>query len=113
METGKLKLTLEKCDYSVYPDKGVVVCRCTFSSGNFITKTKGIAICDYRYDTFNEKTGKKIARAKAEKAAFINFRNECSDFLDFVMRKKAILDTTIDFMENLIDHQNLYLKSFR
>lgn len=63
-------------------------------------------------DTFDVETGKKLARAKAEKEAFSRFKAELKKFLKWNMAFNNKLNATIEKMNNYIDHQKEYIKTF-
>lgn len=63
-------------------------------------------------DTFDVETGKKLARAKAEKEAFSRFKAELKKFLKWNMAFDDKLNATIKKMNNYIDHQKEYIKTF-
>lgn len=63
-------------------------------------------------DTFDVETGKKLARAKAEKEAFSRFKAELKKFLKWNMALDDKLNATIKKMNNYIDHQKEYIKTF-
>lgn len=63
-------------------------------------------------DTFDVETGKKLARAKAEKEAFSRFKTELKKFLKWNMTLDDKLNATIEKMNNYIDHQKEYIKTF-
>lgn len=63
-------------------------------------------------DTFDVETGKKLARAKAEKEAFSRFKAELKKFLKWNMALDDKLNATIEKINNYIDHQKEYIKTF-
>ena len=63
-------------------------------------------------DTFDVETGKKLARAKAEKEAFSRFKAEMKKFLKWNMALDDMLNATIKKMDNYIAHQKEYIKTF-
>ena len=63
-------------------------------------------------DTFDVETGKKLARAKAEKKAFSRFKAELKKFLKWNMALDDKLNATIEKMDNYIAHQKEYIKTF-
>lgn len=63
-------------------------------------------------DTFDVETGKKLARAKAEKEAFSRFKAELKKCLKWNMALDDKLNATIEKMNNYIDHQKEYIKTF-
>lgn len=63
-------------------------------------------------DTFDVETGKKLARAKAEKEAFSRFKAELKKFLKWNMALNDKLNAIIEKMDNYIAHQKEYIKTF-
>lgn len=63
-------------------------------------------------DTFDVETGKKLARAKAEKEAFSRFKAELKKLLKWNMALDDKLSATIKKMDNYINHQKEYIKTF-
>lgn len=63
-------------------------------------------------DIFDVETGKKLARAKAEKEAFSRFKAELKKFLKWNMALDDKLNATIEKMDNYIAHQKEYIKTF-
>lgn len=63
-------------------------------------------------DTFDVETGKKLARAKAEKEAFSRFKAELKKFHKWNMALNDKLSATIKKMDNYINHQKEYIKTF-
>ena len=63
-------------------------------------------------DIFDIETGKKLARAKAEKEAFSRFKAELKKFLKWNMSLDDKLNATIEKMDNYIAHQKEYIKTF-
>ena len=63
-------------------------------------------------DTFDVETGKKLARAKAEKEAFSKFKAEMKKFLKWNMALDEKISATIEKMDNYIAHQKEYIKTF-
>lgn len=63
-------------------------------------------------DTFDIETGKKLARAKAEKEAFSRFKAEMKKFLKWNKALDKKISATIEKMDNYIAHQKEYIKTF-
>lgn len=74
--------------------------------------TVGVSKLNEKGDTFDVETGKKLARAKAEKEAFSRFKAELNKFLKWNMALDDKLNATIEKMNNYIDHQKEYIKTF-
>lgn len=80
---------------------------------NFKFTTVGVSKLNIeKGDTFDVETGKKLARAKAEKEAFSRFKAELKKFLKWNMNFDDKLNATIEKMNNYIDHQKEYIKTF-
>lgn len=80
---------------------------------NFKFTTVGVSkLNTEKGDTFDVETGKKLARAKAEKEAFSRFKAELKKFLKWNMVFDDKLNATIKKMNNYIDHQKEYIKTF-
>lgn len=63
-------------------------------------------------DTFNIEVGKKIARAKAEKEAFIQFRTMLLSYEKKVFQAHLDIAEDIITISSHIKHQEEYIKSF-
>ena len=80
---------------------------------NFKFTTVGVSkLNTEKGDIFDVETGKKLARAKAEKEAFSRFKAELKKFLKWNMSFDDKLNATIEKMNNYIDHQKEYIKTF-
>lgn len=80
---------------------------------NFKFTTVGVSkLNTEKGDTFDVETGKKLARAKAEKEAFSRFKAEMKKFLKWNMNFYDKLNATIKKMDNYIAHQKEYIKTF-
>ena len=80
---------------------------------NFKFTTVGVSkLNTEKGDIFDVETGKKLARAKAEKEAFSRFKTELKKFLKWNMTLDDKLNATIEKMNNYIDHQKEYIKTF-
>lgn len=80
---------------------------------NFKFTTVGVSkLNTEKGDTFDIETGKKLARAKAEKKAFSRFKTEMKKFLKWNIALDDKLNATIEKMNNYIDHQKEYIKTF-
>lgn len=120
MGTESLKLQCLGIEYKVNEEKKVVVAiqkfgiplkvAYTYGIGTTFT-TVGKAECGYM-DTFDINLGKKIARAKAEKKAFITYKNVLLKVLAICQKDVYVLSNTINKMSTLINHQREYLKEF-
>lgn len=115
-----LKLQFRDITYKVNEKKGVVVALAYFctplsmeAGANQCINTIGIAkLNNSTGDTFNIEVGKKIARAKAEKEAFIQFKTMLLKYEDKLFQARLEMSKAIDTMSSHIEHQKEYIKSF-
>lgn len=115
-----LKLQFRDITYKVNEKKGVVVALANFrtplsmeAGANQCINTIGIARLNMSArDTFNIEVGKKIARAKAEKEAFIQFRTMLLKYEDKLFQARLEMSKAIDTISSHIEHQKEYIKSF-
>lgn len=116
----RIKLVFKKCDYVVKENDGVVIALITAHFDKYVKgvdryvgeviKVTGVARC--HRDTFDEATGKKLARAKAERSAYIKARNILRDELRDINKDVSTFNTSIDFFNECIDHQDDYINEF-
>lgn len=113
------KLKCLKLQYKVNEEEGVVTAIETFFNPIFTQKTPrtfttiGVAKVNKEAgEVFNVETGKKVARAKAEKEAFIKFKLYALEYKKGVSKFVQKLENTIDKMNTCIQHQKEYIKSF-
>lgn len=115
-----LKLQFRDITYKVNEKKGVVVALAYFrtplsmeAGANQCINTIGIArLNKITGDTFNIEAGKKIAKAKAEKEAFIQFKTMLLKYEDKLFQARLEMSKAIDTMSSHIEHQKEYIKSF-
>ncbi len=115
-----LKLQYRDITYKVNEEKGVVVALAYFrtplmmeAGSNQCINTIGIARLNKSAgDTFNIEVGKKIARAKAEKEAFILFRTMLLNYENKIFQARLDISKVIDTISSHIEHQKEYIKSF-
>lgn len=115
-----LKLQFRDITYKVNEEKGVVVALAYFYTplsmevgANQYINTIGIARLNKSTgDTFNIEVGKKIARAKAEKEAFIQFKTILLNYENKIFQARLDISKAIDIMSSHIEHQKEYIKSF-
>lgn len=115
-----LKLQYRGITYKVNEEKGVVVALEYFhtplsmeAGANQCINTIGIARLNMSAgDTFNIEVGKKIARAKAEKEAFIQFKTMLLNYENKIFQAHLDISKVIDTMSSHIEHQKEYIKSF-
>lgn len=117
---GCLKLQCRGITYKVNEEKGAVVALAYFYTplsmevgANQYINTIGIARLNKSAgDTFNIEVGKKIARAKAEKEAFIQFKTMLLNYENKIFQARLDISKVIDTMSSHIEHQKEYIKSF-
>ena len=114
-ETFKLKNI--SIDYKINEEKGIVVAIEKFSTPRILSgygiKTVGVAKVNKEAgEIFDINVGKKIARAKAEKEAFIKFKLLVLKFKKFLDKTVAKTDNTLSKIDTNILHQKEYIKSF-
>lgn len=115
-----LKLQFRDITYKVNEEKGIVVALAYFrtplsmeAGANQCINTIGIARLNKSAgDTFNIEVGKKIARAKAEKEAFIQFKTILLKYEDKLFQARIEMSKAIDTISSHIEHQKEYIKSF-
>ena len=115
-----LELQFRDITYKVNEKKGVVVALAYFrtplsmeAGANQCINTIGIARFNKSAgDTFNIEVGKKIARAKAEKEAFTQFKAMLLKYEDKLFQARLEMSKAIDTMNSHIEHQKEYIKSF-
>lgn len=115
-----LKLQYRGISYKVNEKKGVVIALANFhtplcmeAGANQCINTIGKAKLNKSAgDTFNIEVGKKIARAKAEKEAFIQFRAMLLNYENKIFQARLDISKVIDTMSSHIEHQKDYIKSF-
>lgn len=115
-----LKLQFRDITYKVNEEKGVVVALAYFrtplsmeAGANQCINTIGKAKLNKSAgDTFNIAVGKKIARAKAEKEAFIQFRTMLLSYEKKVFQVRLDIAEAIITISSHIEHQKEYIKSF-
>lgn len=111
-----LKITFTEHSYKALPAIGQVFCKVkgTLHTDNsaILTFTKiGRAVCR-EGDTYDEEKGKKLARAIAEKKAFEFCEKKVRYASKLLADRQNLLDQFRAKMNNLIDHQNDYIKTF-
>lgn len=112
----KFKLKFGGVKYQVDEVKKVVVARLntywgTTKDGLNPIHTIGIARCA-KDDKFDIKKGKQLARARAEKDAYIQYRNILGTLMSISVDYLASLKYTINCMKEYIQHQKDYIKQF-
>lgn len=114
----KFKLQCDSFKYSVDESKGIVVAIGKFRILTYVLRedileTIGIAKVNTNAgDIFDAKIGKKIARAKAEKEAYHQFKILAMEYKRRAEKQILKVQNTIDKMNACIQHQKEYIKSF-
>ena len=113
------KITFIEEDYQVDKEKGIVHCflrskmpNTLFSEKEFRTFVGTARVCGK--DTFDEETGKKIARSKAELKAYKAYAIQFGKLHPLITKYKEIIDKEIvkeyDNYLNSLDYLNNYYK---
>jgi cytochrome c biogenesis factor len=106
----RFKVKSVNCEYGVIPQRKTVVAKAKFEFQGVTFKTEGKAIA--KNEEFNVEIGKKLARARAEKKAYIIARNKTECQIKDTNKLLDILINTTVFLEECRDHQTDYIKSF-
>lgn len=105
-----MKLTFLECKYHVSKENGTVVARAYFSFCGEKFNTIGVARA--KKEDFIPIEGKRLARARAEKKAYILVKNCIKDNIKCIEREKEISINSLNFYTQCIEHQNEYIKTF-
>lgn len=110
-----MKLRYIETHYKVDEENKVVVAKSSFviNDGEISLTTitaQGIAMA--KTEEFNPEIGKKVARARAEKAAYIKYRDFLKDRLKMIEKLKRVSEIEYNKVLNYIEHQKEYIKSF-
>ena len=106
----RIKLTFMDCKYAVHEECGVVVATAKFKFMNREFSVQGKAKClPYIFD---ERKGKKLARARAERSAYIIARNSIKTLKKNAEKAVSIVNNSLDFFNDCISHQNIYINTF-
>lgn len=117
------KMHFGNIEYTVNETQGVVVAVVDFSIPYYYFLSDQDVEIRYRAigiarvnreagDIFDIEKGKKIARAKAEKAAFQQFKQAVVAYKNRVEKPYRLALDTIQKMNACIQHQEKYIKSF-
>ena len=106
----RIKLTFMDCNYAVHKDCGVVVATAKFKFMNKVFSVQGKAKC--LPCMFDVNIGKKIARARAERSAYIRARQEIKIIKKRIERQLNIVNSSLDFFNDCITHQDDYINEF-
>ena len=106
----RIKLTFMDCKYAVHEECGVVVATAKFKIFGEVLTIKGKSMCPP--SMFDVNIGKKIARARAERSAYIIARQEIKIIKKRIERQLNIVNSSLDFFNDCITHQDDYINEF-
>lgn len=111
----KVKLSMIDFSYKENESKKTVtaIVKAKSRIGNFIKPITavGVAKCDDK-DEYDVEKGKRVARAKAEKEAYVLHKNHLYDNLAFLKKIQDTLVSNYERTQGYIAHQKEYIKSF-
>lgn len=107
---NRIKLTFLDCKYSIHAENGVVIAKSSFNYIGMKFTTTGVARCTP--SIFDIHTGKKLARARAERAAYIVVRNKIKETIKAINKSKELFYNSLDFFNDCILHQDNYIETF-
>lgn len=114
----KMPLQMISCSFNVNEAKKTVTAvlqSCSYGRAFYCPEkhtTIGIAQCNDS-DNFDVKKGKRIARAKAEKEAYICHRKYLLSQLKRIKREADNLSANYERTQYYIQHQKDYINSFK
>lgn len=106
----RIKLTFMDCKYAIHEKCGVIVATAKFEFMNREFSVQGKAKCPPYI--FDERKGKKLARARAERSAYIIARNSIKTLKKNAEKAVSIVNNSLDFFNDCISHQNNYINTF-
>lgn len=106
----RFKMKSISCEYEALPQRKTIVAKAAFNFQGKVFKTEGKAIA--KNEEFDVETGKRLARARAEKKAYIIAKNETEKQIKDVSKLLDVLISTSWFLGKYRDHQTDYIKSF-
>lgn len=112
-----MKLMNLSITYKVDKPHGVVVARVENMTSTSIFRFSartivGIGIARATQEVFDEETGKRLARARAEKDAYIKYRQLIQKFTKSTRLELDELRRALDHANSCIERQKEYIKSF-
>ena len=107
---NRIKLTFMDCKCAVHRECGAVVATAKFKFMNKEFSVQGKAKCPPCM--FDENEGKRLARARAERSAYIMARNYLKSTRKSIEKALSITNTSLDFFNDCISHQNDYIDTF-
>ena len=106
----RMKLTFTDCKCAVHRECGVVVATAKFTFINKEFSVQGKAKC--LPCIFDEHEGKRLARARAERGAYIIARNYLKSIRKSTEKALSIINSSLDFFNDCISHQDDYIDTF-
>lgn len=107
---SRIKLTFTDCKCAVHRECGVVVATAKFKFMNKEFSVQGKAKC--LPWMFDEHEGKRLARARAERGAYIIARSYLKSTRKSTEKILSIIDSSLDFFNDCISHQDNYIDTF-
>lgn len=111
-----MKLKETKIEYKVLVQNRVVIAKAVYNAlcskgiPVWATKAEGVAVT--KSEPFNINTGKKLARARAEKAAYIKFRDYLKEQMHLKELILAEMQKALQKATKHIESQRKYIKKF-
>lgn len=106
-----LKLRHLEHSFKIDVKNKVVVCKAkfkTFDGEEFFTTGMALA----KNENFNEETGKKLARARAEKEAFVKYSDHLKEKIKKQVDYLNSLGISLEYTAKNLKHQKEYIKTF-
>lgn len=111
----KVKLSMINFSYKENESKKTVtaIVKAKSRIGSFIKPITavGVAKCDDK-DEYDVEKGKRVARAKAEKEAYILHKKHLYENLEYLKKVQDVLISNYEKTQGYIAHQKEYIKSF-
>lgn len=106
-----LKLRHLGYDFKIDEKNKVVVCKATFMMTNS-RKIITTGIAQAKNEEFKEEVGKKLAKARAEKEAFVRYAEILREQIRKNTDKLLSLELSLDYTKKYLDRQKTYIKTF-
>lgn len=106
----RIKLVFMDCKYAVHANYGVVIATVKYKFMGKTFSTQGKSKCPP--SIFKEKEGKRLARARAERSAYIIARNSIKGMIKNLNRTIQIANNSLDFFNDCVLHQDNYINTF-
>lgn len=107
---NRVKLIFLDCRYSIHEEQGVVIAKSSFKWMNKTFTTTGVARCNPAI--FDKRAGKQLARARAERRAYIIVKEDIIKVLKLLNKSVETFNNSLDFFNNCIQHQDEYIETF-